>query len=473
MTQVSDHLVEALRTIVGEKSVITDQADLAPFCTDWRHMFKGQARCAVLPRSAQEVASIVRLCAASNVAIVPHGGNTGLSGGATPDGSGQQIVLSLRRMNAIREIDLIGETIEAEAGVVLQTAQEAAAEAGLLLPISLAAEGSATIGGVVSTNAGGTNVLRYGMARARVLGLEVVTPQGEIVDGLRRLRKDNAGYDWKQWFIGTEGTLGIVTAAVLQLTSVPTHQVTAMMAVPSAEAALQLLRSSRQQIGETLTAFELMSGLALELVARHQKLKAPLADSPWYVLLEASSCLSGLSDAMESLLVKAMEGEIITDGVIAQSEKQAAEIWALRESITEAELREGRSVKHDVSVPISKIAEFLRQADAAVGNAFTGIRINAFGHAGDGNIHYNVVVPPETNADDVNTLIHNLVVDLGGSISAEHGIGQYRVGELQRCRSTAELSLAYRIKEAIDPKSTLNPGKVFPAVHSFDPHEYI
>lgn len=471
MMQVSDHLVEDLRAIVGEKWAVTEEADLAPFCTDWRHMFKGQARCAVLPRSAQEVASIVRLCASSNISIVPHGGNTGLSGGATPDNSGLQVVLSLRRMNSIRELDVIGETIEVEAGVVLQTAQEAAAEVGLLLPISLAAEGSATIGGVISTNAGGTNVLRYGMARGRVLGLEVVTPQGEIVNGLRRLRKDNAGYDWKQWFIGTEGTLGIVTAAVIQLTSISTHQVTALMAVPSAEAALQLLRSSRQQIGETLTAFELMSGQALELVARHQKLKAPLTDSPWYVLLEASSCLSGLSDAMETLLVKAMEREIITDGVIAQSEKQAAEIWALRESITEAELREGRSVKHDVSVPISKIAEFLHQADIAVAGAFSGARINAFGHAGDGNIHYNVVVQPETNADDVNTLVHNLVVALGGSISAEHGIGQYRVGELQRCRSSMELSIAYRIKEAIDPKRTLNPGKVFPAVHSlsFDP----
>lgn len=466
MMQVSDHLVEDLRAIVGERWVMTDEADLAPFCTDWRHMFKGQARCAVLPRSAQEVASIVRLCASSNISIVPHGGNTGLSGGATPDNSGLQVVLSLRRMNTIRELDVIGESIEVEAGVVLQTAQEAAVEAGLLLPISLAAEGSATIGGVISTNAGGTNVLRYGMARGRVLGLEVVTPQGEIVNGLRRLRKDNAGYDWKQWFIGTEGTLGIVTAAVIQLTSISTHQVTALMAVPSAEAALQLLRSSRQQIGETLTAFELMSGQALELVARHQKLKAPLTDSPWYVLLEASSCLSGLPDAMESLLVKAMEGEIITDGVIAQSEKQAAEIWALRESITEAELREGRSVKHDVSVPISKIAEFLHQADIAVAGAFSGARINAFGHVGDGNIHYNVLVQPESNADDVNTLVHNLVVALGGSISAEHGIGQYRVGELQRCRSWTELSLAYRIKEAIDPKRTLNPGKVFPAVHT-------
>jgi FAD/FMN-containing dehydrogenase len=457
--------VEALRAIVGERGVITDDAGLEPYCSDWRHMFHGKALCAVLPRKTEEVAAVVRLCASFGIAIVPHGGNTGLSGGATPDGSGQQVVLCLSRMNAIREIDVIGETIELEAGVILQTAQVAAAEAGLLLPISLAAEGSASIGGVISTNAGGTNVLRYGMARGRILGLEVVTAQGEIINGLRRLRKDNAGYDWKQWFIGTEGTLGIVTAAVLQLGSLPQHRVTALLALPSAEAALQLLRAARQAIGETLNAFELMSGAALELVERHQKLKTPLAASPWYVLLEASSSLPSLREATETLLSGVLERNLATDCVLAESERQESELWALRESITEAESREGRSVKHDVSVPISAIPEFLRMADEAVGRSFTGARINAFGHAGDGNIHYNVVVSDDLDGAALNTVVNDLVVAHGGSISAEHGIGQYRVSELRRCRSNAELAIAERLKRALDPQGLLNPGKVLSSVN--------
>ena len=456
----ADALIGALRAIVGDRGVVTDAAELAPYGTDWRQLFHGQARCAVLPRRTEEVAAVVRLCAAAGVAIVAQGGNTGLSGGATPDASGQQLVLSLARMNAIRALDPIGETLELEAGVVLQTAQEAALEAGLLLPISLAAEGSARIGGVISTNAGGTNVLRYGMARARVLGLEVVTAQGDIVSGLRRLRKDNAGYDWKQWFIGSEGTLGIVTAAVLQLAPLPRHRVTALLAVPSADAALQLLVAARRAIGETLNAFELMSGAALELVARHRQLKTPLAAAPWYVLIEASSALAGLRDAVEALLGDVLERELASDGVVAESARQEAELWALRESITEAESRAGPSVKHDVSVPIAAIPDFLRAADAAVAHAFPLARINAFGHAGDGNIHYNVVVPAHTDAARLNALVHDLVVAHGGSISAEHGIGQYRVGELERCRSAPELALARRLKHALDPAGLLNPGKV-------------
>lgn len=456
----TDLAMDDLRAIVGERGVVTEAADLEPYCTDWRHLFHGQALCAVLPRSADEVAAVVRLCVAAQVQLVPYGGNTGLSGGATPDGSGRQVVLSLSRMAAIRDIDVIGETMELEAGCILQTAQEAAAEAGLLLPISLAAEGSARIGGVISTNAGGTNVLRYGMARGRVLGLEVVTAQGEIVSGLRRLRKDNAGYDWKQWFIGTEGTLGIVTAAVLQLAPMPRHRVTALLAVPSAEAALKLLRAARKAIGETLNAFELMSGQAIELVERHQQVKAPLGASPWYVLVEASSALPSLREAVEALLGEVLEREEASDGVIAESERQEAELWALRESITEAELREGRSVKHDVSVPISAIPAFLAAADAAVLQAFPGSRINAFGHLGDGNLHYNVVVPPATDAAALNALVHDLVVARGGSISAEHGIGQYRVRELERCRSAPEIALARRVKQALDPAGLMNPGKV-------------
>jgi FAD/FMN-containing dehydrogenase len=282
---------------------------------------------------------------------------------------------------------------------------------------------------------------------------------------LRRLRKDNAGYDWKQWFIGTEGTLGIVTAAVLQLGSLPQHRVTALLALPSAEAALQLLRAARQAIGETLNAFELMSGAALELVERHQKLKTPLAASPWYVLLEASSSLPSLREATETLLSGVLERNLATDCVLAESERQESELWALRESITEAESREGRSVKHDVSVPISAIPEFLRMADEAVGRSFTGARINAFGHAGDGNIHYNVVVSDDLDGAALNTVVNDLVVAHGGSISAEHGIGQYRVSELRRCRSNAELAIAERLKRALDPQGLLNPGKVLSSVN--------
>ena len=456
----SSDFIDALRQVVGERGVVTETLDLEPFCTDWRGIFHGKALCAVLPRTSQETAAVVQLCAREGVELVPHGGNTGLSGGATPDSSGRQLVLSLSRMSAIRHIDVIGETMEVEAGCILQVAQEAAIEAGLLLPITLAAEGSARIGGVLSTNAGGTNVLRYGMARSRVLGLEVVTADGQLVSGLRPLRKDNAGYDWKQWFIGTEGTLGIVTAAVLQLAPLPKHRVTALLAVPSADNALQVLRAARQAIGETLNAFELMSGQSLELVHRHLQLKTPLGGSPWYVLLEASSSLHCLRDGVEALLGDVIERQVATDGVIAESERQEAELWALRESITEAEAREGRSVKHDVSVPIAAIPGFLGLADHAVLAAYPEARINAFGHAGDGNIHYNVVVPAHADGAALNALVHDLVVAQGGSISAEHGIGQYRVEELRRCRSAPELNLARRIKQALDPAGLLNPGKV-------------
>ena len=458
MTQQA--FVQALRGIVGEDGVLTAADELVGYNEDWRRLFFGKALCAVLPRSAQQVADVVKHCVMAGVAVVPQGGNTGLSGAATPDASGTQVVLSLARMNAIRDIDAAGETMEVEAGCILQVAQEAAAGQGLLLPISLAAEGSAQVGGIVSTNAGGTNVLRYGMARSRVLGLEVVTAEGQLVRGLRRLRKDNAGYDWKQWFIGTEGTLGIVTAVVLQLATQPQHQVTALLALDSPASAIRLLTRARRAIGETLTGFELMSGPSLELVVRHRQISLPLAEAPWYVLLEASSCLPGLRDATESLLGDALESGLASDGVLAESARQEAELWALRESITEAESKEGRSVKHDVSVPIAAIPDFLQAAHAAVAQAFPGSRINAFGHAGDGNIHYNVIVPPETDAPALNRLVHDLVVSFGGSISAEHGIGQYRMQELARCKAAPELALARRIKQALDPQGLLNPGKV-------------
>lgn len=455
-----EEFLQALQAVVGRQAVITLASDLESYQEDWRHLFHGQALCVALPRNTEEVAAIVRLCSKAGVAIVPQGGNTGLAGGATPDASGSQLVLCLSRMNAIRDIDVVGETMGVEAGCILQLAQQAAAENGMLLPISLAAEGSAQIGGVVSTNAGGSNVVRYGMTRSRVLGLEVVTPEGEIVNGLRRLRKDNAGYDWKHWYIGTEGTLGIVTAAVLHLAPKPRHRVTALLAVPGAERALSLLVSARQAMGEALTGFELMSGTSLQLVVRHCQAALPLGESPWYVLMEASSCLHGLHEAAENFLAEVLERGDASDGVLAQSERQEIELWSLRESITEAESKEGRSVKHDVSVPLSSIPEFFRIAEDAVMRTIPEAKINAFGHAGDGNIHYNVIVPPNADAAELNRLVHDLVVSMGGSISAEHGIGQYRVDELARCRASAELRLAHRIKASLDPQTLLNPGKV-------------
>ena len=455
-------LIQRFIEIVGDRGVVTDPSDLEPYCIDWRGMFKGAALCVVLPRTTKEVAAIVKVCVAEEVSLVPHGGNTGLSGGATPDSSGRQVVLSLSRMAAIRSIDVVGETMEVEAGCILQVAQEAAAAEDLLLPISLAAEGSARVGGILSTNAGGTNVLRYGMARARVLGLEVVTAEGEIVCGLRQLRKDNAGYDWKQLFIGTEGTLGIITAAVLQLAPMPRNKVTALLAVASPEDALKVLRAARQEIGETLNAFELMSGPSVDLVVSHMGITLPVAEADWYVLLEASSALGGLREGVEQLLEKVFEREEASDGVIAESERQEMELWNIRESITECESRAGRSIKHDVSVPISRIPSFLQLASAAVHDVFPCVRLNAFGHVGDGNIHFNVIVPPETDGLALNQLVHDLVVQQGGSISAEHGIGQYRVSEMLRCRSQGELKLAVRIKRALDPQNLMNPGKVLP-----------
>ncbi len=459
---MSHPLVDRLRALLGDGGVLTEPTDLEPYVTDWRGLFHGRALCVALPRSTAEVSAVVKACAAAGHAVVPQGGNTGLSGGATPDASGAQVVLALGRMSAIRGIDVPGETMEVEAGCILQVAQEAAREQGLLLPVSLAAEGSARIGGIVATNAGGTNVLRYGMARARVLGLEVVLADGTVVDGLRALRKDNAGYDWKQWFIGTEGTLGIVTAAVLQLAPLPRHTVTAWLALPSPEAAIRVLRAARQELGDALSGFELMSGEAVARVERQLGLRPPLPAAPWFVLLEASASLGGLREAAEAVLGRALEDGDAQDCVLAESEQQAAALWKLRESITEAEARTGKSMKHDVSVPVSAIPAFLAEADPAVRAAFPGVQLNVFGHAGDGNLHYNVILAPGTDTAALNVLVHDLVVRHGGSISAEHGLGQYRVDEALRTRHAAEIALARRIKQALDPEGLLNPGKVLP-----------
>jgi FAD/FMN-containing dehydrogenase len=461
----TDGLLERLAVIAGARDVVAEPADLAPYLVDWRGQWRGAALCAVRPRTSAEVAEIVRACGAAGVAIVPQGGNTGLAAGGVPAVSGPVaerpcIVLSLSRMNAIRSVDPVGLTLEAEAGCVLKTAQDAAAAAGRLLPVSIAAEGSAQIGGIIGANAGGINVLRYGMTRQMVLGVEAVLPDGTLVDGLRRLRKDNAGYDWKQLLIGGEGTLGVVTAAVLRLMPRPRDSVTALLAVPDPAAALALLVRAQDGLGDCVSAFELISGFSMRIVERHFGLACPCPGADWYVLLEAASSLSGLREAAEEALAGALEAGEALDGVIAESGAQAAQIWALREHVTEAELREGAGLKHDVSVPVAGIPDFLAEATAMLERRFPGMRLNAFGHAGDGNIHFNVLPLPEHDRADVTRAVHDTVVAHGGSISAEHGVGQYRRAELARTKSPEELALMRRIKQALDPEGLMNPGKV-------------
>ncbi|MGY2047583.1 FAD-binding oxidoreductase [Methylobacterium sp. JK268] len=461
MTSETKHdLVERLAARLGPAGILTQDSDVASYAVDWRRLFPGRPACVVRPSSTAEVADAVRICREAGAAIVPQGGNTGLAGGAAPDGSGREVVLSLGRMAAIRAVDPVGMTLTAEAGCVLKTAQDAAAAVNRVLPISFAAEGSATLGGVIATNAGGLNVVRHGMTRANVLGLEVVLADGSVVEGLRALRKDNAGYDWKQLFVGSEGTLGIVTAAVLRLAPRPRHVATALLAVPDPEAALRLFTLAQDELGDAIQAFELISGLSLDLVARHGGPRNPLGESPWYVLVEAASSLPALREVAEAVLATALEREDARDGVLAESGSQAAGLWALREGITEAEAKEGRGVKHDVSVPIAAIPAFLEAAGRALAAHLPGARANAFGHMGDGNIHYNVLAAGDQTGEAVNAVVHAVVESFGGSISAEHGIGQYRVAELTRHRRPEEITLARRLKAALDPEGLLNPGKV-------------
>ena len=454
----NDHLA-GLHALLGDKGLLTDPAEMAGFAIDWRKLFPGKPLAVARPSTTQEVSAVMAYCHRHSVAVVPQGGNTGMAGGAVPDTSGRELVLSLARMNRLRGIDPVGMTLVAESGVVLQTAQEAAADVNRLLPISLAAEGSATIGGVISTNAGGVNVLRYGMARAMVLGLEVVLPDGRVVDGLRQLRKDNAGYDWKQIFIGTEGTLGIVTAAVLRLMPRPTHRLTALVSVPDPQAALDFLVLAQDALGDTISAFELISGFSIGLVHTHFGLSCPVAAGQWYVLIEAGATLSGLREAVETSFEKAFGQGCVLDGTIAESDRQSTDLWMLRERITESEAKESKSVKHDVSIPIPSIPQFLIEAGQALDKHAAGTRVNCFGHLGDGNLHYNVLIDGH-DPHDINRIVHDVVERFGGSISAEHGIGQYRVDELALRRSDSEQVLARMIKTAIDPMDLMNPGKV-------------
>ncbi len=460
-------LITELGRLLGERHVLVAADDVAPYCTDWRGRYSGAAVCVVLPGSTEEVAATVSACVTAGVAIVPQGGNTGLCGGATPVGG--EVVICLRRLSRIRVIDADNNSITVEAGCTLHAVQEAATAAGRLFPLSLAAEGSATLGGNLSTNAGGVQVLRYGNTRELCLGLEVVLADGRIWNGLRGLRKDNTGYDLKHLFIGAEGSLGLITAATLKLFPRPRVHATAWAAVPDPAAAVRLLGRLRDAAGDNVTAFEIVGRPALELVLRHiPNARDPLAAGPaWQVLIELSGARDDLPATLEKALQQAIEAGIIDDAVVAASEAQAAALWALRENISEAQKIEGVSIKHDIAVPVSRIAEFIARADAAVRAAFPDVRIVCFGHIGDGNLHYNQSKPDaQSNAvfiaqtESVNRLVHDLVNELGGSISAEHGLGQLKRDEVLRYKSETEMDMMRAVKQALDPRGLMNPGKV-------------
>jgi FAD/FMN-containing dehydrogenase len=457
-----------LGAVVGPPHVLTEPRDVAPYVNDWRGRYSGPALAVVRPGDTPQVAEVVRLCAEAGVAIVPQGGNTGLCGGATPTRG--EVVLSLTRLNRVRTIDVANNTMTVEAGCTLAAVQEAAAQAGRLFPLSLAAEGSATIGGNLSTNAGGVQVLRYGNARELCLGLEVVLPDGRVWDGLRGLRKDNTGYDLKHLFIGAEGTLGVVTAAVLKLYSLPHQVAVAWVAVPTPAAAVALLTRLRERIGGRITAFELIGRSALDLVLKNiPHSRDPLAGhSPWQVLIElADTMATDLHVPLQEVLVEAVDANEASDAALAHSEEQARDFWRLRENISEAQKIEGVSIKHDISLPVSRIPEFVERCNATLELGYPGLRIVCFGHLGDGNLHYNQSKPAtQDNAafiaqsDAVNRLVHDLVAALGGSISAEHGLGQLKRDEVLRYKSPVEMDMMRAVKKALDPKGLMNPGKV-------------
>ncbi|HTI67185.1 MAG TPA: FAD-binding oxidoreductase [Caulobacteraceae bacterium] len=451
--------------------LLTGPDETAPFLTDWRGVWRGEAFAVVQPDTAQDVAAVVAWCARTGTPVVPQGGNTGLSGGATPDATGRAVVLSLTRLDRVRSVDPLNNTMTVEAGCILQRVQEAAAEAGRFFPLSLAAEGSCTIGGNLATNAGGTAVLRYGNARELCLGLEVVTPQGELWDGLRGLRKDNTGYDLRDLFIGAEGTLGVITAAVMKLHPAPAARVAAFAAVATPADALKLLALAQARLGAALTAFELVSDTCLGLVLKHfPGLRPPLeAPSPWYVLVEVTDLIEEArgAAALEGLLEAGFEAELVSDAAVASSIAQSQALWALRENISEAQGHEGKTVKHDISVPIPRIGGFIAEAEAALAAQFPDNRRVVFGHLGDGNLHFNLS-PPEGDdgqrmvgqQEAINRLVHDIVDRYDGSISAEHGLGVLRREEAARYKSPVEIGLMRAVKQALDPQGLMNPGKV-------------
>ncbi len=463
-------LLGGLRAAVGAAHVLTE-GDLSAYELDWRQRYRGRALAVVRPGSTLEVAQVVRTCAAHGAAIVAQGGNTGLVGGSVPDASGTQVLLNLARMNRIRATDAANLTMTVEAGCVLQAVQEAAAAHGLLYPLSLAAEGSCTVGGNLATNAGGTQVLRFGNARELCLGLEVVTALGEVWHGLSGLRKDNTGYDLRDLFIGSEGTLGIITAATLKLHPQPVAVTTAMASLATLADAVALLQLAQARLGAGLTGFEVMQRHALALVRKHfAQLAQPLPEAEWTVLLEQSDSESEAHarDGFEALLETALERGVISDAAVASSQAQSAAMWQLRESIPLAQSAEGLNIKHDIALPISAIPAFVASTDAALQQAFPGARLVNFGHLGDGNLHYNVQAPAAGDAaaflrdcePAVNALVFDAVAAHGGSISAEHGIGALKREALAARKSPVALQMMRAIKLALDPQGLMNPGRV-------------
>jgi FAD/FMN-containing dehydrogenase len=467
--------LDSLRQICGAANVLTHedpQTDLSAWERDWRKRAQGLALAVVRPANVQEVSAIVKVCAQAQVSIVPQGGNTGLVVGSIPDDTGQQVVVSLQRMNQIRSIDTANMTVVAEAGCILQQVQEHVDKAGYLFPLSLAAEGSCTLGGNLGTNAGGTQVLRFGNTRELCLGLEVVTAQGEIWHGLSGLRKDNTGYDLRNLMIGSEGTLGIITAACMKLYPQPAAQLTAWAAVPSMEAAVLLLGLAHERLGAGLTGFEVMGQFALSLVDKHHpQLRVPLfKETPWCVLLENSDHESEAHARIgfESLMETALENGWVTDAVVAESLAQANSLWQIRESIPLAQATEGLNIKHDISVPVSRIPQFVVETDALLQSKIPGIRLVNFGHLGDGNLHYNVQAPAgadgpaflQNHEDEVNTWVFDQVKAFNGSISAEHGIGSLKADKLSHYKDPTALAMMKAIKQALDPHNIMNPGRV-------------
>jgi FAD/FMN-containing dehydrogenase len=468
-------LLNQLRTVVGEANVLTE-GDLGAWEWDWRKRERGHALAVVRPASTEQVATVVRACVQGGVSMVPQGGNTGMVVGSTPDASGTQVVLSLTRMNQIRKMDAANLTVTVEAGCVLQNLQEACEKAGFLFPLSLAAEGSCTIGGNLGTNAGGTQVVRYGNTRELCLGLEVVTAQGEIWSGLTGLRKDNTGYDLRHLFIGSEGTLGVITAATMKLYPLPASTLTAFAAVPSLDAAVKLLGLAHQHLSSGLTGFEVMGRFALSLVVKHfPQQRVPFqeireSDAPYCVVLENSDHDSEAHARaqFEKLLESAIEAGCVLDAVVAENIAQARQLWHIRESIPLAQAQEGLNIKHDISIAVSRIPQFVADMDAALEAAFPGVRLVNYGHLGDGNLHYNVQAPSNADAEEflktkekpINALVYASVDQYNGSISAEHGIGSLKREKLQEHKSPVALGLMRSIKLALDPQNLMNPGRV-------------
>ncbi len=452
-----NNFLKALATIVGEKNVLSAAQDTAPYTTDWRKQYSGASLAVVRPGSTAEVSGAVRLCADAGVAIVPQGGNTGLCGGSVPTGRQREIVLSLARMNRIRELDALNATLTAEAGCVLADLQRTASESGRLFALSLAAEGSCQIGGNLSTNAGGVNVLRYGNARDQVLGIEAVLADGRIWDGLRGLRKDNTGYDLKQLFIGAEGTLGIITAAVLKLQPKPSASATAWIAVESPRQAVELLSHLKEICGDRLTAYELLSRTCADAVFAHRpEIRDPLPGSVWCVLVELAD--GGANEVLHERLAHALDTRLVANAVVAKNDAESKALWRIRESVPEAQFG---NVKHDISVAVSKVPEFITRAHAALDAAFPRAPIFCFGHVGDGNLHYNIGdTALLARREEVNRIVYDLVAALGGSISAEHGLGQLKREEIVRHKGALELELMRAVKRALDPQGLMNPGKV-------------